>query len=36
MLINDSELSQTDFIDYNLIEVEDYIDDIDLNDLYQE
>ena len=36
LLINDSELSQTDFIDYNLIDVDDYIDDIDLNDLYQE
>ncbi|RAJ16889.1 hypothetical protein [Olleya aquimaris] len=36
LLIEDSELSQTDFIDDNLIDVEDYIDDIDLNDLYQE
>ncbi|WGD34975.1 hypothetical protein [Olleya sp. YS] len=36
LLIEDSELSQTDFIDYNSLDVEDYIDDIDLNELYQE
>ncbi|AXO79804.1 hypothetical protein DZC78_05185 [Olleya aquimaris] len=36
LLINDTELSQTDFIDYNTIEVDDYLDDIDLNDFYQE
>lgn len=36
LLIEDTNLSQTDFIEYNLIDVEDYIDDIDLNDLYQE
>lgn len=36
LLIEDSDLSQTDFINYNTIEIEDYIDDIDLNDLYQD
>ncbi|QCE42210.1 hypothetical protein [Psychroserpens sp. NJDZ02] len=36
LLIGDSELSQTDFITYDLIEIDDYIDDIDLNDLYQD
>ncbi|WP_272022669.1 hypothetical protein [Olleya namhaensis] len=36
LLIDTSELSQNDFINYDLIEIDDYIDDIELNDLYQD
>ncbi len=36
VLIEDSELSQTDFINYKTLEIKDFIDDIDLNELYQD